>query len=86
MGNIWELINLANKYVEDIKPWNLAKENRNEELKYFITVLVKVIRSTEYALRPFMPQTANLIKEQFGDSSINKGKPLFPRIDTKIKK
>ena len=86
LGSIWELINLANKYVEDIKPWNLAKENRNEELKYFITVLVKVIRSSEYAIRSFMPQTANLIKKQFGDNSINKGKPLFPRIDTKTKK
>jgi methionyl-tRNA synthetase len=82
LENIWELINMANKYVEDIKPWNLAKENKIEELKYFINVLVRVIRAVEYAITPFMPETASLIKEQFGEHCVKKGKPLFPRIDT----
>ena len=86
LESIWELINMANKYVEDIKPWNLAKENKTEELKYFIMVLINVIKAVGHAIMPFMPTTALLIKEQFGETSINKGKPLFPRIDTKTKK
>ncbi|MBM3248438.1 MAG: methionine--tRNA ligase [Candidatus Omnitrophica bacterium] len=77
----WELINLANKYVEDTKPWNLAKENKTDELKEFILVLVNVIRKTSDAIYPFMPQTAESIKQQIGKNKISKGKPLFPRIE-----
>jgi methionyl-tRNA synthetase len=79
---IWELINLANKYIEDTKPWNLAKVNKTEELKRFILVLVGVIRNVERAVSPFMPQTATSIQEQLGEKEIKKGNPLFPRIET----
>jgi methionyl-tRNA synthetase len=78
---IWELINMANKYVEDTKPWNLAKENKLDEIKEFILVLVRVINKVEQAITPFMPQTAERIREQVGTDRIKKGKPLFPRID-----
>ncbi|MCX5705347.1 MAG: methionine--tRNA ligase [Candidatus Omnitrophica bacterium] len=82
---IWKLIGLANKYVEETKPWNLAKENKIDELKQFIRVLVEVISAVDEALMPFMPQTATLIKEQVGDHEIKKGSPLFPRIETRPK-
>jgi len=81
LENIWELINMANKYIEDTKPWILAKENRIDDLKEFIIVLVDVIRNVEDAIEPFMPQTTESIKKQLGKDKIKKGKPLFPRID-----
>jgi len=74
---------MANKYIEDTKPWNLAKEEKHDELKQFILVLVDVIRNVEHAIAPFMPQTAESIKEQLGKDKIKKSKPLFPRIDIK---
>jgi len=77
----WKLINLANKYIEDTKPWNLVKENKTEELKSFIRLLVDVLREVAEQIYPFMPQTAESIKEQLGKDKIKKGKPLFPRID-----
>lgn len=80
---IWNLINMANKYVEDTKPWNLAKENKTQELKSFIRLLVDVIREVSGQIYPFMPQTAESIKEQIGLDRIKKGNPLFPRIDNK---
>ncbi len=83
LDTIWELINMANKHVENTKPWNLAKENRTEELKGFIRLLVDVIRVVADALYPVMPHTAFFIKEQMGEDAIKKGDPLFPRIDTK---
>ncbi len=82
LENVWELINMANKYVEDTKPWNLAKENKIDELKEFITVLVDVLRNVEHAISPFMPQTAESIGEQLGKETVKKGRPLFPRIET----
>ncbi len=85
LEGIWELIGTANKYIEDTKPWNLAKENREEDLKVFIRILVNVIREVADELEIFMPRTAGLIKEQAGSDSIKKGAPLFPRIETKEK-
>jgi methionyl-tRNA synthetase len=82
LEEIWKLINLANKYIEDTKPWNLVRENKIDELKVFITLLVEVINSVEHALSPFMPQTTAAIKEQSAGAEIKKGQPLFPRIDT----
>jgi methionyl-tRNA synthetase len=81
LEKIWELINMANKYVEETKPWNLAKENKTDELKSFIRLLVDVIREVAKTIAPFMPQTATSITEQLGENTIKKGKPLFPRID-----
>ncbi|MCM8779748.1 MAG: methionine--tRNA ligase [Candidatus Omnitrophica bacterium] len=83
---IWELINTANKYVEETKPWNLSRENKIEELKCFIRLLVDVIRAVSEELYPFMPDTANSIKEQIGQDLVRKGAPLFPRIDLSPKK
>jgi methionyl-tRNA synthetase len=82
LEKIWELINLANKYVEVTKPWNLAKENMSEDLKGFIRLLVEVLRKVSVELYPFMPKTAGSIHQQLGSDTIKKGSPLFPRIDT----
>lgn len=81
LDKIWEVINMANKYIEDTKPWNLAKEDKFEELKAFIRLLVEVIRDVAKNIEPFMPQTADSIKEQLGTDKIKKGIPLFPRIN-----
>lgn len=80
LEKVWELINIANKYIEDTKPWNLTKENKTDELKAFIRLLVEVIRKVAQSISPFMPQTAESIREQLGKDKIKKGKPLFPRI------
>ncbi|MDP2940892.1 MAG: methionine--tRNA ligase [Candidatus Omnitrophota bacterium] len=82
LEGVWGRINMANKYIEETKPWNLAKENKQEELKSFIRLLVEVIRATAEAIYPVMPQTAGLIREQISGSTIKKGQPLFPRIET----
>jgi methionyl-tRNA synthetase len=83
LEKIWALIAKANKYIEDKKPWNLAKENKNEELKAFIRLLAETIREIARQLYPFMPGTAEAITRQIGGDSVAKGAPLFPRIDTK---
>jgi methionyl-tRNA synthetase len=81
LEKIWELINMANKYIEDTKPWILAKEKKVDKLKGFIHLLIEVIRHVAEVISPFMPQTAESITQQLGEKKIKKGKPLFPRID-----
>lgn len=82
LEKIWESINIANKYIEDTKPWNLAKENKQQELKAFIILLVEVLRNTADCISCFIPLTAKSILEQLGEGAIKKGNPLFPRLDT----
>jgi methionyl-tRNA synthetase len=83
LENIWGLINLINKHVEETKPWNLAKENKLEELKNFIRLLVEALRAAASALEPFLPGTSKAIEEQLGSDKTSKGNPLFPRIEIK---
>lgn len=81
LAKIWELINAANKFIEDTKPWVLFKEKNINQLNTFIFVLYYVIGKIQENLYPFMPETAEKIKQQFGAGRINKDKPLFPRIE-----
>ncbi|MDD5562067.1 MAG: methionine--tRNA ligase [Candidatus Omnitrophica bacterium] len=85
LEKIWESIGITNKYVEETKPWNLAKENRQEDLKAFIRLLVEAIRKINEEISAFMPGTSESIFQQLGGREIKKGSPLFPRIETKKK-
>ena len=81
IDKIWELVNMANKYIEDTKPWNLAKDKKIDELKSFIRLLVEVIREVANHILSFMPETGEKILNQIGKDKIKRGKPLFPRIE-----
>ena len=81
LDKIWELINMANKYIEDTKPWILVREKKEEELKIFIFWLIEVLKKVAETISPFMPHTAESIIQQLGKDKVKKGKPLFPRIE-----
>lgn len=83
LAAIWEAIGASNKYVEETKPWVLAKEGKNEELHEFLAVLASVLRGVEAHLRPFMPATAEAIFAQVAKDTVAKTQPLFPRIETR---
>jgi len=61
---VWKLVNAANKYIEDAKPWSLYKENKTGELKSVMVSLVESIRAIAVSIWPFMPSTARDIWEQ----------------------
>jgi len=82
LARIWELINKANKYIEDAKPWDLAKEKKEKELSLFLNLLVTVIKTVGKSLAPFMPETSEKILSQICGSKVKKGSPLFPRVET----
>jgi leucyl-tRNA synthetase len=63
----WKLVKIANKYIQDSAPWNLAKdESKKEELRKVIYTMVEVLRVTALRLSPFLPFTAQAIWEQLG--------------------
>jgi methionyl-tRNA synthetase len=67
----WELVALANKYIDNTQPWSLAKDNYNK----FVIIshgLCEVLRYIAIFLYPFLPNTAYKIFLQLGiiDESI----------------
>jgi methionyl-tRNA synthetase len=65
IAHIWELINFANKYIEESKPWILAKQ-KDKRLNTVIYNLVEVLRIAGISIWPFMPVTAESIFGQLG--------------------
>lgn len=63
---IWELINAANKFIEQKAPWKLSKENKIEELKDMMYDLYQVLRVVSVFIRPFLPQTSLEMRRQLG--------------------
>jgi methionyl-tRNA synthetase len=65
----WELINLANKYIDGTAPWVLAKDNQKaERLDTVLYQLLEVLRFVAVLISPIMPQTAEKIQAQMGIS------------------
>lgn len=64
---VWEIIQTANKYVEDSAPWKLAKDP--DQAEYLATVmffLTEQLRRISYLIEPFMPNIAQKIRVQLG--------------------
>jgi methionyl-tRNA synthetase len=62
----WDLIRIANKSIEEYKPWALKKEGKDKELADFMYSLAESIRLAAAYLWPFMPKTCESIYYQFG--------------------
>lgn len=99
LEQIWEFINGTNKYVNDEKPWELAKTN-NSHLSTVLYNSAEAIRLISALIAPFMPETAKKIAKQVGfdviphlrdiewgglkpGTEISKGKILFEKIEIK---
>jgi methionyl-tRNA synthetase len=65
----WELINLANRYIDGMAPWALAKDpQKAERLDTVLYQLLEVLRYVAVLISPFMPQTAEKIQAYLGIS------------------
>ncbi|MBU1888147.1 MAG: class I tRNA ligase family protein, partial [Candidatus Omnitrophica bacterium] len=66
LSAIWQLINIANKFIEQKAPWKLSKENKTDELKDMMYDLCEVLRMVSVALWPFLPATSEEMASQLG--------------------
>jgi methionyl-tRNA synthetase len=62
---IWDLINYANKYIDDEKPWKLMK-SRNQEFDNIIYNLLESLRHIAWMISFYLPETSNKIFVQLG--------------------
>lgn len=64
--SIWDLVKIANKYIDDIQPWVLAKEGKNDVLDSVFFYLFEAIRSCALLIAPFTPGISRNIYSQLG--------------------
>jgi len=68
---IWDFINIANKYIVENEPWNLAKDPSNKaRLDAIIYNLLESLRVTAVLILPFMPGSAEKILAQIGITDV----------------
>jgi len=69
LDTIWELVRRLNRYVEERKPWEQAKdETRPSELDETLYTLVDGLRAVAVALAAYLPETAPLILQALGQA------------------
>lgn len=71
INEIWRIIELANRFVDEQKPWQLAKENQNDKLKIVIYNLLESIRIIGLLLEPISSKTSKKILETLGQEYID---------------
>ena len=65
LEGIWAVITTANQFVEEKKPWVLAKDPaRKEELATALTALAECLAHLGVILLPFLPETARKILDR----------------------
>ncbi len=63
----WEFINLANKYIDTMAPWALAKDpQKTPRLHTVLYQLMETLRFVAVLITPFMPRTAEKIQSRLG--------------------
>ncbi|HLJ66396.1 MAG TPA: methionine--tRNA ligase [Chloroflexota bacterium] len=72
LAAIWDLVKRTNLYLEETKPWELAKAARAgesasaERLRTSLYTAAETVRLVAALLEPFLPATAPRIREQMG--------------------
>ncbi|PSL55971.1 methionyl-tRNA synthetase [Saccharothrix carnea] len=85
---VWRIVEEANRYVERVRPWDLARAERGGEvtagrrLDSAITALLTACRVLSTELTPFLPTLATRISEQCVTltGQLPQPQPLFPRL------
>ena len=83
LAKIWEAVAWANQYIDETKPWDLAKgdEAARVKLSEVLSELSAEVYLIALAIAPFMPATADRIRKIFEGESVAKVNDLFPRIE-----
>jgi len=68
LAELWKLVRAVNKYIDDSKPWALAKESDPSRLHTVMYYVFEALRIVSLLVTPFMPRTGQACWEQLGQS------------------
>jgi methionyl-tRNA synthetase len=96
LEHAWRLVRRLNRYVEETRPWELARDEADpERLDEVLYNLIEGLRVTTLLLLPYLPQTADRLLTALGEGSrelselgsrpggqqIERLPPLFPKVE-----
>jgi methionyl-tRNA synthetase len=81
LEEVWLLVRRANKYIDEKKPWELAKLGKKEDLEAVLEELVAEMREIGSGLEPFLPNVAGEIRRIFWGDDLGEAGILFPKVD-----
>lgn len=72
IGEALDMVRAANKFFNDLAPWNLAKEGRTDELGGVLYACCEILRIVSVVLFPVMPKKMRELRAVFslGDSTL----------------
>jgi methionyl-tRNA synthetase len=82
LAAIFALVNFANKFVDQKKPWEL----KNEEKQKVIFSLLEILRQVAFALQPFLPESAKKIGKILGVENLHNLKEAQNSVKFKLQK
>lgn len=86
LDKVWLMVRSLNQYLENVKPWEIAKEREKDKeaeahLSEVLATAVGTLLQIADLLVPFMPHTADYIHKTFETGVIvDQGGVLFPKI------
>ncbi len=86
LDSVWEQVRGLNQYIDETKPWEIAKTKDETHLREVLAYLAASLLEIAVLLQPFLPDTAAKIIEVFG-SGVLKPLPesLFPKHEAAAK-
>ena len=61
LESVSDIISSTNKYIDDMKPWSLAKEGKLNDLKIVLKASLEMIRIISILFYPVMPDSSEKI-------------------------
>lgn len=81
---VWDQVRGLNQYIEETKPWEIAKTDDKNHLQEVLAIMVSNLLEIAYLLKPFMPDTAAKIIATFESGKlVSLDGPLFPKEQAK---
>ncbi len=82
LEEVWEQVKGLNQYIDETKPWEIAKTNDLDHLREVLAYAAASLLEVADLLVPFMPETAGKIKDSFGTGILRPlPGPLFPKAE-----
>ncbi len=82
LDDVWDQIKGLNQYIEEQKPWQIAREGDAEHLNEVLVYMVSCLLEIADMLGPFLPNTAQAINNIFSEGVLRKPETvLFPKIE-----
>jgi methionyl-tRNA synthetase len=84
LDEVWQQVRGLNQYIDEEKPWVIAKSDDSDHLREVLAYQVSELRSIASLLEPFLPDTSAKVQAAFKDDVAQPIKgTLFPKDESR---